>query len=151
MNVMALRYGSRSTAVAGCYGWQWLLNTASIACVVFAATPPSASGQSYTWTGQALSANWDQVSFGVTNWVGNVVPTGSAATQLTFSSYANQGSPIQDLATPFLLNGITFGGVGFTLGESRQSNGRRQSGDHRLRLGNRAAECCEHVYRRHDD
>ena len=82
----------------------WLGPPASLAC-----------GQTYTWTGQSLTGNWDENSFGVTNWSGNFVPPSGAATQLIFSSIASQGVPIQGIGNPFLLNGITFGGDAFTL------------------------------------
>src|SRR4051794_38741163 len=70
----------------------------------------TASAIVYTWTGQALSAKWDQVSFGVTNWVGNVIPVSSSATQLVFPGFTNQSSADQDIANPFVLNSIAFAG-----------------------------------------
>ena len=76
------------------------------------------SADTFTWTGQALTGKWDQNSFTVTNWVGNVIPVSGSATQLVFSSIANQGTPNQEIANPFLLNSLTFGGPAFTLNGS---------------------------------
>ena len=89
---------------------------AALLAIIWMGPPASlACGQTYTWTGQSLTGLWDQNSFGVTNWSGNVVPLSGAATQLIFSSFASQGVPNQDTGNPFLLNGITFGGDAFTL------------------------------------
>ncbi len=105
---------SRDPAVRGNSRLTW--RGAALLAIIWLGGPASLAGaQTYSWTGQALAGNWDQNSFGVTNWVGNVIPVSGAATQLIFSSIASQGVPNQGIGNPFLLNGITFGGDAFTL------------------------------------
>jgi autotransporter-associated beta strand protein len=74
-----------------------------------------ARGDDYTWTGD-LGTFWSQRSGPTTNWTGGVIPTSSNATRLTFDQSAHGYSLFQDLAEPFVLNQITFGGAGFNLG-----------------------------------
>jgi hypothetical protein len=72
-------------------------------------------GTTYTWSGSTTSNNWSSNSSGTTNWQGNVIPVSAASTQLVFSASTNPLVPVQDIASPFVLNSITLGGSSFVL------------------------------------
>lgn len=62
------------------------------------------SGQAQTWTGlSGLGNNWSDLL----NWQGLVVPTASSTTAISFAG-TRRLTPVQNLASPFTLNVMTF-------------------------------------------
>ena len=72
-------------------------------------------GDDYIWTGD-IGTFWSQRVQATTNWAGGVIPISSETTRLTFDQSAHGYSLFQDLAQPFVVNQISFGGAGFNLG-----------------------------------
>ncbi|MDB5323508.1 MAG: hypothetical protein JWN40_5139 [Phycisphaerales bacterium] len=70
-----------------------------------------ARADDYTWTGQASDNAWSQKA----NWAGGVVPASSDTTRLIFDQSAHGTLLLQSIANPFIVNQISFGGVGFDL------------------------------------
>src|SRR5438128_9498190 len=73
-----------------------------------------ASATSFTWTG-AQDGNWNTLFVFFTNWAGNVRPTSAATNSLEFSSSTTTTIVNNDIASPFVLNNLTFAGSPFTL------------------------------------
>jgi hypothetical protein len=75
-----------------------------------------ASATTYTWTGDANSGLWNAKSgIFTTNWAGNVIPISAATNEIVFSNSSSNFPAAQDIANPFLLNRLTFGGQQFTI------------------------------------
>jgi hypothetical protein len=76
----------------------------------------------FTWTGYAGSPSWQAFVAPtlITNWnlpfQVPVFPFPDPTTQLVFTSSVGSFAPVQDMANPFVLNRITFGGDSFSLG-----------------------------------
>src|SRR2546430_11116190 len=91
--------------------WRWWAIYGVVASMMWAARAPAAT---FTWTG-ARDGDWSTVFIVQTNWAGNVMPVSSASNDLVFSTSATTTVVNNDIANPFLLNSLTFGGSGFTL------------------------------------
>src|SRR5687767_8748557 len=78
-----------------------------------------APAATYSWTGFAGTSNWSTFN-PFTNWgffpPTNIFPPSDPTTQLEFTTSIGSLTPNQDLASPFVLNRITFGAAPFTLG-----------------------------------
>jgi autotransporter-associated beta strand protein len=87
---------------------------ALIFCLVAQVSP----GASWTWNGNGGNANWSTTG----NWISGTAPTSANTTDLFFAGTNNTGTLLaplnQNIATPFLLNNLTFssGAGSFFLG-----------------------------------
>jgi fibronectin-binding autotransporter adhesin len=81
----------------------------AVAVLLWATAPPAAAQNSYTWTGFGSSVppfdgfNWSNSN----NWQNNAVPASNANTAINFVS-APSGVSINNIASPFLLNSLSF-------------------------------------------
>src|SRR5690349_13967455 len=90
--------------------WRWWVIFGVAAWLLHGGTVQATT---FTWTG-ARDGDWSTVFLVQTNWSGNVVPTSSGSNELVLSSSATTTTVNNDIASPFLLNKLTFGGSAFS-------------------------------------
>src|ERR1700736_5815716 len=92
--------------------------TRFLCALIVLATVPLAGATSWTWTGNGGNVSWSTLN----NWDLLSAPVSAATTDITFAGTNNLGTALvplnQDIATPFLLNSLTFssGAGSFFLG-----------------------------------
>lgn len=83
--------------------------TRFVYALIFLAALHTAEAAIWTWNGNGGSLNWSTVG----NWDEGSAPVSAATTDLVFAGTNNTGTAVaplnQNIATPFLLNSLTFG------------------------------------------